>query len=216
MSLSVNATKPRAMNKTTPRLSMAAVAVAAACISPVANAQDPGAGDWQALAIAAIDNPTSVAGQHLSAGTDGLTGSGWNLVSQGEFAPVSTAKAGDSVSAKAAPGPVSTASTQEAGSKSREAPVVSTPVPDIAPTFDLVAGQSLETQLQQWAKRAKWSVVWNATDDFIVPGGHSYGSDFVVAAQSVIDEAAANGAEFRLDIYKGNRSIVIDQSGASE
>lgn len=82
--------------------------------------------------------------------------------------------------------------------------------------FELRAGQSLEIQLQQWAKRAGWTLSWNTPDDWIVPGDQTFGSDFVRAAQDVFENLGRNGADIRADFWVGNRSIVVDQAGARE
>lgn len=91
--------------------------------------------------------------------------------------------------------------------------VVAMPAAD---AFSLVAGQSLQMQLAAWAKRAGWSVAWNLPDDFIVPGGRTYTSDFMASITRVVETLAANGADVRADIWTGNRSVVIHQNGATQ
>ncbi|MDR5791729.1 TcpQ domain-containing protein [Caballeronia sp. LP003] len=82
--------------------------------------------------------------------------------------------------------------------------------------FDLRAGQSIQAQLQQWAKRAGWTLTWNSPDDWIVPGDMAFGADFQKAAESALEQLGKNGADIRADIWVGNRSIVVDQAGAIE
>ncbi|MCW5181829.1 toxin co-regulated pilus biosynthesis Q family protein [Burkholderia cenocepacia] len=82
--------------------------------------------------------------------------------------------------------------------------------------YELQAGQSIQTQMQQWASRAGWTLSWNSPDDWIVPGAKSYGPDFQAAAEAAFNQLGANGADIRVDIYVGNRSIVVNQTGASE
>ncbi len=81
-------------------------------------------------------------------------------------------------------------------------------------TFDLQAGISLEQQLQAWAHDAGWTLTWNLPDDWIVPGNKSYGIDFALATEHVIEQAANNGADIRGDLYPDNRSLVVHQAGA--
>jgi hypothetical protein len=85
------------------------------------------------------------------------------------------------------------------------------PVPTI--TFTLLGGQSLETQLTGWAKRAGWSVTWNTPDDWIVPHDSSYGGDFQDAVKSVFTQLAEDGADVRADIWQGNKAVVVDKAG---
>jgi len=90
-------------------------------------------------------------------------------------------------------------------------------IPPVTPApFALVAGQSFETQMQEWAKRAGWAVVWNTPDDWIVPHDSTYGLDFESAVKSVFDQMGDDGADVRADIWKGNKSVVVDKAGAQE
>jgi hypothetical protein len=94
-------------------------------------------------------------------------------------------------------------------------PVPKLPTPP-KPTFTLVAGQSLEHQLQDWAKWAGWTVVWNEPHDWLVPGAATFGTNFQQAVEQVVMALAKNGADVRADVYPPNRTIVIHPAGASE
>lgn len=85
-----------------------------------------------------------------------------------------------------------------------------------ADTFALVGGQSLETQLQAWAKRAGWAISWNTPDDWIVPHDYAFSGSFQDAVQKVFTQLADDGADVRADIWKGNNSVVVDKAGAHE
>ncbi|RWA55731.1 pilus assembly protein [Cupriavidus sp. UYMSc13B] len=71
----------------------------------------------------------------------------------------------------------------------------------------------MQNQLEDWGKRAGWKVLWNVPDTWIVPGDKAYGSDFAAAAQAVIEDLAANGADVLLDAWKDNKTVVIHQGG---
>lgn len=109
-----------------------------------------------------------------------------------------------------APAPVPGAVTVSA---SGLAPKLPTPP---KPKFTLVAGQSLEHQLQDWAKWAGWTVVWNEQHDWLVPGAATFGTNFQQAVEQVVMALAKNGADVRADVYPPNRTIVIHPAGASE
>ncbi|MGN6232404.1 MAG: toxin co-regulated pilus biosynthesis Q family protein [Trinickia sp.] len=83
-------------------------------------------------------------------------------------------------------------------------------------TFALVGGQSLETQLQDWAKRAGWSITWNTPDDWVVPHDYAFSGNFQDAVQQVFTQLADDGADVRADIWKGNNAVVVDKAGAHE
>lgn len=87
---------------------------------------------------------------------------------------------------------------------------------DTAVSFDLVGGQSLETQLSGWAKRAGWAITWNTPDDWVVPHDYAYGNDFQSAVEKVFMQMAEDGADVRADIWKGNHSVVVDKAGVMQ
>jgi hypothetical protein len=97
-------------------------------------------------------------------------------------------------------------------------PVESAPSAAPPSSFNLVAGEPLEAQLMAWAKRAGWKVLWNLPpdDNWIVPGDESCGADFESAIKRVIEELASNGADVVGDSWRGNHTIVVSQSGATE
>jgi hypothetical protein len=84
--------------------------------------------------------------------------------------------------------------------------------------FALVAGEPLEAQLFAWAKRAGWKVLWNLPEDnnWIVPGDQACGTNFETAVKQVIETLAANGIDIVGDSWRGNRTIVLSQSGATD
>ncbi|KVS13920.1 pilus assembly protein [Burkholderia multivorans] len=71
----------------------------------------------------------------------------------------------------------------------------------------------MQTQLQSWAARAGWTVVWDVQQDWIVPNSATFPGGFESAAQQVIEALAANGADVRADLYTGNKSMVVHQAG---
>ncbi len=105
-----------------------------------------------------------------------------------------------------------------ASSLASSSPEPSATVLPIAPTrpFDLIAGESVEAQLQEWAKRVGWTVLWNVSDAWVVPGNNSYGTDFESAVKRVTEDLAANGADIVGDSWRDNHTIVITQNGAAE
>jgi len=131
-------------------------------------------------------------------------------------------QASASIAGALAPTPIPAADkVPVANSLSSGETVMAAATPDAMPaatelghTFELQAGLSLEQQLQSWAHDAGWTLTWNLTDDWVVPGNKSYGTDFAQAAQQVIEQAANNGADIRADLYSGNRSLVVHQAGA--
>ena len=90
-----------------------------------------------------------------------------------------------------------------------------TSVPSNRP-FELIADESVEQQLLEWARRAGWKVLWRVQDAWVVPGNKSYGDDFESAVKRVTEDLAANGTDVLGDSWRGNHTIVITQNGAAE
>ncbi|WP_249176446.1 toxin co-regulated pilus biosynthesis Q family protein [Burkholderia cenocepacia] len=112
----------------------------------------------------------------------------------------------------AAKAPAEDVSTTSSGASAAVPIATAVPEKGIEP-FGLVAGKSIQSQLQAWAVRAGWTVVWDVQQDWIVPNAATFTGDFVSAAQQVIEALAANGADVRADLYTGNRSMVVHQAG---
>nr|WP_311530338.1 TcpQ domain-containing protein [uncultured Ralstonia sp.] len=156
-----------------------------------------------------------------------LSGDGWQLLSAGESMPKAPTKKSVPASKQAA---APTASKQAAGSSTEPSTAASkvaltettpaavsasTPPVSAPTTFSLVAGESVESQLLAWAKRAKWNVLWSVQDAWVVPGNKDYGTDFESAVKSVTEDLAGNGADILGDSWRGNNMIVITQNGAA-
>lgn len=146
---------------------------------------------------------------------------GANAAFSSPSAPVAAASAAsatptDGWQILAAGSPSFAPATTSAGEPS--APVAP-PAPTIAPLaapYVLVAGKSLQAQVLAWAKRAGWAIDWRTPDDWIVPNDKAFGSDFEVAVRAVFDQAGDNGADVRADVWLGNRSIVVNKTGAEQ
>jgi hypothetical protein len=90
------------------------------------------------------------------------------------------------------------------------------PIAPAGEQFALRAGESIQTQIQRWAKRAGWTLTWNSPDDWINPGDRAFGTNFETATQKVFEQLNKNGADVRADIWVGNHSVVVDQAGVSQ
>ena len=186
----------------------------------------PGAG-WSAISTSLSDGgravapaiQTASAAPAVSASSDG-----WQSLGGASFSAAAVPDAAKPVASKpAATAPEKTSLESAANSASPvlapapTAPVSSSVVdaPSISP-FALVAGQSMQSQLTAWGKRVGWVVSWNTPDDWIVPNDGAYGSDFQAAVTQVVDDARGNGADLQADIWQGNRTVVIDKTGAMQ
>lgn len=110
----------------------------------------------------------------------------------------------------AASGASPAASASSSAAAAVSAPPAAVVVGDV---YRLVKGEPLQQQLQKWATRAGWTVVWNVPDGWIVPGDKDYGGDFELAVKRVVEELANNGADVVGDSWRGNRTVIISQNG---
>ncbi|MFC0510540.1 toxin co-regulated pilus biosynthesis Q family protein [Asaia spathodeae] len=90
------------------------------------------------------------------------------------------------------------------------APVV-VPVTPVKPaeTWLLVGGQPIRSQMQAWAARGGWILVWPQRLDWIVPASASFSGDYVAALTSVITDIAENGRSIRVRFHDPNRTAVV-------
>jgi hypothetical protein len=63
----------------------------------------------------------------------------------------------------------------------------------------------LREQLETWAKRAGFQLVWKAKHDFDIESGASFASDFVDALRDLALLLHEQGNPLRLNVYLGNR-----------
>lgn len=179
------------MNQTTYILRLSALTIVTLCLAQVCAAQgvgntEPSAPDgWQPLSAEASK--------------------GWQPLSVDAPKSVSPPTIGQLHGAPVPPVPPITAVPVTV------APITSTPVC----TFELVAGESFETQVMGWAACAHWNMTWNYPSDWVVPGGKSYGTDFAAAIEAAFNEAGSNGADIWADGWKGNHTVTVTTRGSN-
>ncbi|WP_319640833.1 toxin co-regulated pilus biosynthesis Q family protein [Ralstonia pickettii] len=178
------------MRPISPRMLFAAFALAACCAMSVAQA--------------ATSRHSAIPDE-----MDELSDDGWQPLGSGQPA-----------SEKVAQKPTRT--TKQSAQTPAPKPVQAAPAPATetasmtsSQAYVLVAGESGESQLLAWAKRAGWTVLWNVQDAWIVPGNKSYGNDFETAVKQVTEDLHANGADVLGDSWRGNSTIIITQNGAA-
>lgn len=164
------------------------------------------------MAVIAMAACTAVSAAHAASRTQSTDGDGWQPLGSGAPKP--------SVVGQASRNAVTDSNTLVAAASalasSAPDPAVSVTSVSAARPFELVADESVEQQLLEWAKRAGWKVLWRVQDAWVVPGNKSYGDDFESAVQRVTEDLAANGTDVLGDSWRGNHTIIITQNGAAE
>lgn len=83
--------------------------------------------------------------------------------------------------------------------------------------WTLTAGVTVKENLEAWAEKAQWHVVWPPTlKTWIVPNETSFTGSFPDAAEKVIKTLADNGALVRAIVYEGNKNFVIFGPGLAQ
>lgn len=103
-----------------------------------------------------------------------------------------------------------------AGPVTTEAAPVAAALP-IQQIWTLTAGVTVKENLEAWAEKAQWHVVWPPTlKTWIVPNETSFTGSFPDAAEKVIKTLADNGALVRAIVYEGNKNFVIFGPGLAQ
>ena len=76
-------------------------------------------------------------------------------------------------------------------------------------------GYPIGQELQTWAKRAGWTVVWGLQRDVVAPSSTTFTGDFASAASDVIRTLAENGALIHAQIFDGNHTLVVQGPGVT-
>lgn len=80
-------------------------------------------------------------------------------------------------------------------------------------TWTLRGGYQIGDELQRWATRAKWRVVWNVPKDHVVPTDTKFYGTFKTAVSKVVEDLVANGAVVSVKFWNGNSVAIISGPG---
>ncbi|MEA9776954.1 toxin co-regulated pilus biosynthesis Q family protein [Xanthomonas campestris pv. raphani] len=81
--------------------------------------------------------------------------------------------------------------------------------PPPKPVWAAENGTSLRYSVSQWAKRAGWTVVWDAEVDYPIAGTLSYEGEFVEAVAGIFRAHSRSTIPLRVDIYPRQKLIHI-------
>lgn len=107
------------------------------------------------------------------------------------------------------------------GTPSADAPKIeATPVPPASPAVTIVAEPvslpewhlsqgSLRTQLDVWASRASWQLIWNADTDLDMQASASFRGNFVAAVTQLFEDLHAAGFPLRATFYPSNNVLEV-------
>ncbi|HJV75119.1 MAG TPA: toxin co-regulated pilus biosynthesis Q family protein [Noviherbaspirillum sp.] len=85
----------------------------------------------------------------------------------------------------------------------------------IQPIWTLTSGHTINQDMQAWASKAGWKLIWNMNQDWAVPATTNFTGDFQTAATTVINTMASNGALIRAQFYSGNKTLVVVGPGVT-
>lgn len=133
--------------------------------------------------------------------------------SQPESPLVATALADAAATSKSAPATTNTLETP-ATPQVEAAPIPASPAVTIVaepvslPEWHLSQG-SLRTQLDVWASRASWQLIWNADTDLDMQASASFRGNFVAAVTQLFEGLHAAGFPLRATFYPSNNVLEV-------
>jgi hypothetical protein len=94
----------------------------------------------------------------------------------------------------------------DTGTKEAETP----PKALVRPPFEITTGVPIAEQFRKFASKTDWTVIW-AAPDFVVDRALVLPPDFEVALTSFLQSANASGARLRATVYRGNRTVRVEE-----
>lgn len=70
----------------------------------------------------------------------------------------------------------------------------------------------LKSQLDAWAEKAKYQVVWKSPDDFLISTDSTLNGNFPEVVQQVVDGMHETGSTIAVKIYEGNHTVVVTET----
>lgn len=71
------------------------------------------------------------------------------------------------------------------------------------------AGDTIQTTLDKWAKKAGWTVVWRSRRDLDIPASFSHTGQFEAATTWMFRQLASEGVLFKVRFFEGNQTVVV-------
>jgi len=78
------------------------------------------------------------------------------------------------------------------------------------PPFEILTGVPVDEQFRKFASKSDWTVIW-AAPDFVVDRAVVLPPDFEAALTSFLQSANASGARLRATVYRGNRTVRVEE-----
>lgn len=80
----------------------------------------------------------------------------------------------------------------------------------VKPPFEIMTGVPIDEQLRKLASKSDWTVIW-AAPEFVVDRAVYLPPDFEAALASFLKSANASGARLRATVYRGNKTVRIEE-----
>lgn len=113
-------------------------------------------------------------------------------------------------SAPSEPSPVQDALAELSGSKVEEPKVVVPAVPEEPDPWRISPG-SLHGQIQVWAIRANYRVIWRASRDLEMQSTASFNGSFVDAIRQIFSSLHRSGFPLRVKVFQGNNVLEVSE-----
>lgn len=78
-----------------------------------------------------------------------------------------------------------------------------------------MAGASLRSTLEGWARTAGWSVVWDNEADFRIRASAVFPGDFTAAVVSLVDSIHLDNPDLSVVLYRGNHVLHVEDRASA-
>lgn len=113
--------------------------------------------------------------------------------------------------------PPGAAATQLTTLPAAAPPVVAASAPVIpVQNWTLVGGQPIRDQMQAWADRAGWTIVWPERLNWLVPATASFTGDYTTVLSEIVTDIVKDGRSVRVHFYDPNHTAVVTTPGGEQ
>lgn len=81
--------------------------------------------------------------------------------------------------------------------------------------WSVMAGATLKSSLEGWARSAGWTVVWDSNDDYRFRSSASFYGPFEQASERLVAAIHQYHPEISVSLYKGNNVIHVETDTSS-
>ncbi|PRP70952.1 hypothetical protein BUE93_09260 [Chromobacterium amazonense] len=75
--------------------------------------------------------------------------------------------------------------------------------------WEIVSGRDLKVQLDDWANKAGWQLVWEVEYDYTIRNGAIFSGEFVEVVTHLFESLRDVSPKLYPTLYKGNKVLLV-------